>query len=122
MRISHSRKRQHRSLLRARMTTRRTTRSVRRSFRPSIRKPMRTFMQPDELAHHVIIVVKSALAPTLERLAAIETRVALLADVRDRLVVVETKQQLPQLSPQPPQPSDADAAALVTRVQSLEVQ
>lgn len=56
----------------------------------------------NDLADMVILTVKAALAPVLERLAAAEARLGVLpvtekslSDVRDRLVIVETKAAAP---------------------------
>ncbi len=48
-------------------------------------------MQPDAIAQHVVLIIKSAMAPALERLAAAEARLSMLGDVRDRVVGLETK-------------------------------
>lgn len=45
----------------------------------------------EELADVVVLCVKNAMAPAMERMVALETRVAPLADMRDRVAVVETK-------------------------------
>jgi hypothetical protein len=59
-------------------------------------------MQPDAFAEMVVLTVKTALAPMQaelaamrERLAGFDTRVAMLPELRDRVVVVETKAALP---------------------------
>lgn len=55
-------------------------------------------MQPElleALAGEVVLVIKSALGPVLERLAAAETRLATLGDLRDRVITVETKAAIP---------------------------
>lgn len=74
-------------------------------------------MQPDTLADLVVLTVKSAMAPLLERLAAAEARALAvgslektLAEIRDRLVVTETKAAIPP-------PPDAE---LRDRVVALE--
>jgi hypothetical protein len=48
-------------------------------------------MQPDAFADAVVVMVKNALAPVVERLAAAEAKLAMLGDVRDRVVAMETK-------------------------------
>lgn len=48
-------------------------------------------MQPDAFADAVVVMVKNALGPVLERLSAAEARLAVLGDLRDRVVVMETK-------------------------------
>lgn len=50
---------------------------------------------PQAYADVVVLAIKSALAPVLERLAATEAQLKVLGDVRDRVVAVETKAALP---------------------------
>jgi hypothetical protein len=56
-------------------------------------------MEPDAMADLVVLTIKSALAtaltPVLERMAAAEARLAVLGDLRDRVVTVEAKAALP---------------------------
>jgi hypothetical protein len=61
-------------------------------------------MQPDEFAALVTLTVKAALAPVLERLSAAEARLSTqpatektLTEIRDRVLVVETKAAIPGL-------------------------
>lgn len=49
----------------------------------------------EALADSVVLAIKSALSPIAERLASVEARLDPLRDVRDRLVVIETKAALP---------------------------
>lgn len=62
-------------------------------------------MQPDALADVVVMTVKAALAPILERVAGVEARLSLqasadkaLTELRDRIVTMETKAALPPSS------------------------
>jgi hypothetical protein len=78
-------------------------------------------MQPDAFADMVVMTVKNALAPLQaelaamrERLAGFDTRVAMLPELRDRVVVVETK------AAQPP-PQDA-ALVELTRLGPMLIQ
>lgn len=66
---------------------------------------------PEAFADLVVMTVKSAMAPLMERLAAAEARLAMIPtvehavhDVRDRLVVVETKAAMPIAPPPVPAP------------------
>ena len=54
-------------------------------------------MQPDPeaFADMVVLTIKTALGPVLERLAAAEARLSVLGDLRDRVVTVETKADRP---------------------------
>lgn len=70
-------------------------------------------MQLDELANHVVLLVKSALGPVLERVAAAEARLNALGDVRDRVVVLETKQAVPVMPVA--DPAIAEVRGLVER-------
>ncbi len=65
-------------------------------------------MQPDEIADVVVLTIKAALAPVLERMAVAEGKLALIAatdtallEMRDRLVIVETKASIPPVQPTP---------------------
>lgn len=68
-------------------------------------------MQPDELAQHVVAVVRSVIGPLAERVAAAEARLQMLGDVRDRVVTLETKQPATH-----GQPASAPALAELTTV------
>lgn len=77
-------------------------------------------MQPDALAQMVVLTIKSALGPVLERLAAAEAALTrakaietTLTELRDRIVVMETK------ASQPPHP-DAAIGELRERVVAVE--
>jgi hypothetical protein len=71
------------------------------------------------LATEVVLIVKTAIGPVLERLAAAEAHLAVLGDLRDRLVTVETKQAVPL--PVPPEPTPAvDLAPLLERLAAAE--
>jgi hypothetical protein len=48
-------------------------------------------MQLDAIADLVVLTIKSALAPVIERLAAAEARLETVPDIRERLAAVETK-------------------------------
>lgn len=77
--------------------------------------------QPDveAMATEVVLIVKTALGPVLERLAAVEARQAVLGDVRDRLVTVETKAALPP--PVLPEPEPAvDLSPVLERLAAAE--
>lgn len=83
-------------------------------------------MQPDanDLSDLVILTVKAALAPALERVAALEARLAMipaaektLTELRDRLVVLETKFDQPR--PEPVAPV-VDLAPLTDRLAAAE--
>jgi hypothetical protein len=50
---------------------------------------------PNAFAEMVVLTIKSALAPVLERMAAAEARLSTLGDLRDRVVTVETKAATP---------------------------
>jgi len=77
-------------------------------------------MQPElleALAGEVALLIKAALGPVLERLAVAESRIALtlsyeqaLGELRDRVLIAETKTLPPDLSP------DARIAAIDTRL------
>lgn len=55
---------------------------------------------PEAFADMVVMTVKAAMAPYLERMAAAEARLSVLGDVRDRVVAIETKSVMP-LAPDP---------------------
>lgn len=61
-------------------------------------------MQAEALAQQVVLMIKSALTPILERVSATEAKLSTLGDVRDRVVTLETKQAIPT----PPDPSIAE--------------
>lgn len=73
----------------------------------------------DAMAAEVVLLVKTALGPVLERLAAAEARLAVVGDVRDRLVAVETKAAQPVVVG--PSPADQELA-IVNRVEPLTKQ
>lgn len=77
-------------------------------------------MQPDAFADAVVTLVKNALSPVLERIAAIEARQAVLGDVRDRLVVVETKTAMPMTIPTYDPPVPVDLSPVLERVAATE--
>lgn len=52
-------------------------------------------MQVNALADQVVVLVKNALGPLVERIAGLEARLSVLGDLRDRVVVVETKAAMP---------------------------
>lgn len=58
-------------------------------------------MQHEDFADAVVTLVKNALAPVQERLASAEARLAMLGDVRDRVIAIETKPNEPVVI-QPP--------------------
>lgn len=76
---------------------------------------------PEAFADMVVMTVKSALAPVLERLAAAEARLTAaasqekaLTELRDRLVALETKQAMPPTA-------DSTVLEMRDRVKSLEI-
>lgn len=78
-------------------------------------------MQPDAFADMVVLTVKAALAPVLERLAAsehanreLQAQVGTLAELRDRLTAMETKAAA-LVIPQPP-----DLAPVLERIAVAE--
>lgn len=70
----------------------------------------------DALAADVVITLQKVLTPVLERLAATEARVATLGDLRDRVVVIETK----ALQPVPVERPALDLAPLLERIAVTE--
>lgn len=56
---------------------------------------------PNAFAEMVALTVKAALTPILERVAGLEARLSVLGDLRDRVVVVETKAAAPLPVPEP---------------------
>ena len=74
-------------------------------------------MQPDldDMAAEVVLLVKASLAPVLERLAVAESRLSALGDVRDRLVIMETKTAMPLL-----QEPGIDLTPVHTRLNELD--
>lgn len=48
-------------------------------------------LDPEALADSVLQAIETAMGPVLERMAGLEARIGTLADLRDRLVAVETK-------------------------------
>jgi hypothetical protein len=79
----------------------------------------------EAIADVVLTTMRAALAPVLERLAATEARLGALADVRDRLIVVETKSTHPVMTlPEIPQvdlsPLTERLAAIETRLTQVE--
>lgn len=80
---------------------------------------------PDAFAEMVVLTVKTALAPVLERLAAAEARLEIaasqatvMAELRDRVVVVETKSAMP--APVLPVPEPIDFSPILERVAAAE--
>lgn len=73
-------------------------------------------MDLNKLADLVVLTVKSALAPVLERVAASEARLSVLGDLRDRVVTVETKAAALVI----PEPGTFDAAPLLAKMQDVE--
>jgi hypothetical protein len=81
-------------------------------------------MQPDELADVVVLTVKAALAPVLERLSIAEAKIAqyqtadtVLLEMRDRLVTVETKAAHPLARPDVPV---VDLSSALQRIAATE--
>lgn len=58
-------------------------------------------LNQDALADMVVMLVKNAMAPTQERLAAAEARLAMLGDLRDRVVTMEVKSAVVPAQPEP---------------------
>ncbi len=75
-------------------------------------------MKADEIAAAVVSVVSGALAPFRERIAAVEAHIKGLGDVRDRVVVLETKAAIPV--PAPPIPEPVDFGPVLARIQDVE--
>lgn len=80
---------------------------------------------PEAFAEMVVLTVKSALAPVLERLAAseqrasdLQARVHELLSLRDRITVVETKASMAPAPP--PEPKQFDAVPLLERIALTE--
>jgi hypothetical protein len=69
-------------------------------------------LNPEAYADSVVLAIKSALGPILERLAAIETRVSPLIDLRDRVLAAEAKSAVQAIDP--------ELAALQNRVLAIE--
>lgn len=80
------------------------------------------------LADVVVLTVKTAMAPVLERLALVEQEnlnlkasLATLAELRDRVVVVETKSAMPLPIPVTSEvPPPVDLTPLIQQIESLE--
>jgi hypothetical protein len=77
-------------------------------------------MQPEAMADAVVVLVKNALGPVLERLAAAEARLAVLGDVRDRLVTVETKTSQPVIIPTVEPIPPLDLSPMLERIAATE--
>jgi hypothetical protein len=77
-------------------------------------------MQPDAFADAVVVMVKNALGPVLERMAALEARQAMLGDLRDRVVVMETKAAQPVSMPAVELPPPVDLSPLLERLAASE--
>jgi len=84
-------------------------------------------MQPDVFADAVIVMVKNALGPVLERLAAsearmltAESRLATIDALRDRLVTVETKAAQPVVLPALEPPTPIDLSPIMERMSAAE--
>src|SRR6185436_12084797 len=75
-------------------------------------------MQADAFADAVVVMVKNALGPVLERLASMEARLTVLGDVRDRLVMVETKAAV--VAPPVEIPDPVDLLPVLERIAALE--
>jgi hypothetical protein len=74
----------------------------------------------DAFATEVAHTITAAFAPVLERLAAVETRLLVLGDLRDRVVAVETKAAVPR--PDPPAPVDVTPHILELRDRLITVE
>lgn len=77
-------------------------------------------MQPDAFADAVVVMVKNALSPVIERLAATEAKLAALEGVRDRLVTVETKVAQPVAMPVVDLPPAVDLTPMLERMAATE--
>lgn len=87
-------------------------------------------MQPEDVADAVVVMVKAALSPVNARLAAAEVRLAgipatdqAVTELRERVVVAETKADLAVSRPSPPvtpEPVVVDLEPLVSRIASVE--
>jgi len=75
-------------------------------------------MQADAFADAVVVMVKNALGPVLERLASMEARLTVLGDVRDRLVMVETKAAV--VAPPVEIPDPVDLLPVLERIAATE--
>jgi hypothetical protein len=80
---------------------------------------------PEAFADMVVMTVKAALAPVLERLAAseqankdLQSRVLELSALRDRVTVVETKAAMP--TPAPPVAAPVDLSPVLERLSAVE--
>jgi hypothetical protein len=71
-------------------------------------------MQPDD-ADAIVMLVKNAMGPVFERLAAAEARLASLDGVRDRVVAIETKQAMSVQQPSSESATVAEVRELVSR-------
>lgn len=71
----------------------------------------------DALATHVVLLMKTALGPVLERLAALEAWKAMLGDIRDRVIAAETKALQPVFT----LPPEAGLDDLRDRLKALEL-
>ena len=85
--------------------------------RKSLERWRRCCLIREALADLVVLTINTALGPVLERLAAVEARVATLGDLRDRVVVVETKAAVPPRLEATPDP---DLTAVLERVAAAE--
>lgn len=77
-------------------------------------------MQPEAFADAVVVLVKNALSPVLERLAVAEAGLAALRDVPDRVLIIETKAALaptvvPIVDPQP-----VDLAPVLEKIEAVK--
>lgn len=74
---------------------------------------------PDAIATEIVLLVKTAITPVLERLASVEALLKHNGDVRDRLVTLETKAAQP-LPAQPDPPEIPDLTPILERLASAE--
>jgi hypothetical protein len=62
----------------------------------------------------------ASLTPLLERVASVEGRLSAVGDLRDRVVVMETKAAVPVTVPQPVVPEPVDLSPLIERIAGAE--
>lgn len=72
------------------------------------------------LAAEVALAIKAAVGPVAERLAAAEARLSVLGDLRDRVVMVETKAAQPVVLPTVDVPSPVDLSPVLERLAATE--